>query len=203
MVKFEKNEELNKSFDTLIKQYSADDILREKIISKSREIIKLSKQSIFAFHRGDLSLAENNLEKTNKLILETFSLVEESSLREVGSFRASLEEFIEAISFGFFLKNNKIPTISDLELSFSIPYETYLSGLCDLSGELVRHAVDAATNNNTDLVDFIRLSVDELYGLFLKFSFRGGDLRKKFDSLRHNLSKLNDIMYDVHLRGKL
>ncbi len=195
------NKNLEKHFDKLIKKYTENDKFRETIIAKSREIIKLSKLSIYSFHRDDFSKGKELLSSAKKLIIETNKIINSSNLREVGSFRASLEEFIEGSALEFFLQHKTIPSLENLNLSFPIHDETYLLGLCDFSGELVRRAVSCATNNNPAEVELIKNTLEELYGLFLKFNFRSGELRKKFDSLRHNLSKVNNIVYDIKLRG--
>ena len=78
--------------------------------------------------------------------------------------------------------------------------EEYLLGLCDLAGELVRKAVKDSIKKNFDSVLEIRDFVEELYGEFLKFNLRNGELRKKSDSIRWNLNKLEELALDVSKR---
>ena len=40
----------------------------------------------------------------------------------------------------------------------------------------------------------------ELYGEFLNFDMRNGDLRKRFDSIKWNLRKLEDVSLEISLR---
>lgn len=195
------NKNLIKEFENLAKNYSLDDKYREQIISRSREIIKLSKQSIYSLHRNELKQAKKQLSKAEQEILKTNDLINNSSLKEVGSFRACLEEYVEAKGYLFFLENRKIPTREELKSPIPLHYDRYLLGLSDLSGELVRRCVSDATNNNVDNVKEIHTVVEELYGLWLKFDFRGGELRKKFDTLRFNLSKIQTIVYELHMRN--
>jgi len=72
--------------------------------------------------------------------------------------------------------------------------------LCDLAGELVRKAVKDSIKKNFDSVLEIRDFVEELYGEFLKFNLRNGELRKKSDSIRWNLNKLEELALDVSKR---
>ena len=194
------NENLSKEFKNLAEKYTLDDKTREEIIAKAREITKLSKQAIYNFHRDDVAKGQDLLQKATSLILETNELVQHSTLKEVGSFRASLEEFAEAKTFQYFLEHKKIPTRKELEFPIPIHYDTYLLGLSDFSGELVRRCVTCATNDKVDHVKEMYATVEELYGLWLQFNFRTSELRKKFDTLRYNLSKIETIVYELHMR---
>lgn len=194
------NKELVDEFSELVKTYDLDDKTREKIINNSREIIKFSKQAIYATHRDNVSESEKLLDSASEFIKATDNLVGNSSLKEIGAFRASLEEFIEAKAYLFFVNNGKIPTQEQMELPCEVHYETYLLALSDFSGELVRSCVTYATNDKPEKVKEIFSVLEELYGLFLQFDFRTGELRKKFDALRYNLSKVQTIVYELHMR---
>jgi hypothetical protein len=37
----------------------------------------------------------------------------------------------------------------------------------------------------------------------LDFDFRSGELRKKSDAIKWNLKKIEDILYDLKLQGKI
>ena len=198
--KLESNKNLIKSFEDLEKKYSTNDKLREEIIIRSRDIIKPSKQAIYSLHRNNIETAKKLIETAKKNITEIKNILEKSEFKEVGAFRNSLEEFIEATSFLFVIENKKIPTLEELELPLKVSTETYLLGLSDLTGELVRKSVTNATNKQYLEVEEFFFIVEELYGLFMKFNFRGGELRKKFDSIRYNLSKIQSIVYDIHMR---
>ncbi|GAG22250.1 unnamed protein product, partial [marine sediment metagenome] len=49
----------------------------------------------------------------------------------------------------------------------------------------------------------IKAFVDEIYGEFLKFDLRNSELRRKSDSIKWNLKKLEDVIFDITLKGKL
>ena len=54
-----------------------------------------------------------------------------------------------------------------------------------------------ATNRKFKEVEKIKDFVDDIYGEFLKFDLRNGNLRKKYDSVKWNLKKLEEVMYDI------
>lgn len=41
--------------------------------------------------------------------------------------------------------------------------------------------------------------VDALMGIFLRFDFRNGALRKKYDSLKYTLKKMENTLYELSL----
>ena len=53
---------------------------------------------------------------------------------------------------------------------------------------------------NTGAVYIIKELVAEIYEEFLKLNLRNGELRKKSDSIKWNLNKLEDIIYQLELR---
>jgi len=90
------------------------------------------------------------------------------------------------------IKDNKIQTLATLKVN----EEDYLMGICDLTGELTRKAVTIA-NKEPKEVEKIKDLVEEIFGEFIKFNLRNGELRKKADSIKWNLKKLEEIMYDI------
>ena len=164
---------------------------REQTIQKSRIIIQLSKQIIYSVHRDDLKSAENLIKEMQK---EMKSLPEHSYHTDMH--KVAIQEYVEAVCYFEFVKNNKLLTKKELNVNS----EHYLLGLCDLTGELVRKAVADVIKKKFDEIKKIKKLVDDIYGEFLKFNLRNGELRKKSDSIKWNLKKLEDIEYSLSLR---
>ena len=174
-------------------EYARGDKDREEIITQSRSILKSAKQAIYALHRNEPEEWKAKTQAAKKIIAQLQTIPQSAS---VGAFRAALEEYVEALAFAFVLEEHTLPTKKDLGLE-AVATETFLQGLCDCSGELVRKATAAATAGDTAQVETFMRLVQELQGGFLLFDFRGGELRKKSDSLRHNLAKLEQLNYEV------
>jgi len=169
------------------------DAKREELIKKSRDVLKLSKQLIYSVHRKDLEEASKILTglKKEKTTLDKIAS-SHKNLDSEGSYSEAMQEYVEALSYHGFIKNKKIPTISGLNVN----EEDYLMGICDLTGELARKAVTIAHKNPKE-VKKIKNLVEEIFGEFLKLNLRNGNLRKKSDSIKWNLKKLEEVMYDV------
>lgn len=187
---------LNKSeFRKIRNEMHNLDVIREDIIQTSREVINLSKQIIYAAQRNDIKNAAPLIKKINDKIkkLRKININIDANINAV-----AFQEYVEAIAFYEFVKNKKIPTRASLGVSA----EDYLSGLCDLTGELVRKAVYDVIHRKFDEAARIKELVHDIYGEFLKLHLRNGELRKKSDSIKWNLKKLEEVMYDISIKGR-
>jgi len=180
-----------KDFEDIGNDLKKFEELRELTIQGSRKIIQLSKQIIYSVHRDDMNSAEELIKDIKKELETLPDYNYDTDMRKV-----AIQEYVEAICYFEFVKNGKIPTRKELDVTT----EFYLLGLCDLSGELVRKAVADVINKNFDEVKKIKELVEEIYGEFLKFDLRNGELRKKSGSIKWNLTKLEDIEYRLSKR---
>jgi len=188
-----------KDFQRLKKHYDDEDVLREKIIKQSRDILKLSKQAIYSVHGNELSNAGSLLKNAKLHMTDMKKLVTKTqSLESVGAYNAAASEFAEAQAFYVFAKTGRILKSSEIAVS----NENYLLGMCDLTGELGRRAVLLAIAGKAKDVRNIRDAVEELFGEFLKFNFRNSELRKKSDSIKWNLKRIEEIVYDLSMKNK-
>ncbi len=177
-----------KEFAGIRKDLLQYDKKRESLIQNSRLIIKLSKQIIYALLRDDFKkaaiLAKKIKSDVKKLPSEDYS---------TGMKRVAFQEYVEAITLFDFIKSGKIPTRAAL----GVNTENYLAGLADLTGELMRMAVNKAIKKDYDKVLEIKELVAGIYGEFLQFELRNSELRKKSDQIKWNLQKLEDMIYRI------
>ena len=182
-----------KDFKKLRDEIHASDIKREQIIQASREIISLSKQIIYAVQRNDMKSAVFAIKKIKTKVdkLRRGNIALDTNINAV-----AFQEYVEAVAFYEFVRNGKIPTRASLDVSA----EEYLSGICDLTGELVRKAVYDVIHKRFDSAIKIKELVHDIYGEFLKLHLRNSELRKKSDAIKWNLKKLEEVMYDISMR---
>lgn len=188
-----------KEFEKLRKEVHGYDSEREKLIKKSRDVLKLSKQIIYAVHRDELVAAATlikNIEKEKKR-LEEIAKHSRALLFE-GSYKVAMQEYVEALLYYGFMKDGQLMDRDELRVRVN----HYLLGLCDLTGELVRKAVFLAGKGKIDRVVQIKELVDEIYGELLKFDFRDNEARRKFDSIKYDLRKLEDLVLDLTLKKR-
>ena len=187
---------LSKSeFSKIREEMHKTDLKREEIIQLSREIITISKQIIYAAQRNDLKAADSSVKNIKNKVakLKKINISADTNINSV-----AFQEYVEAIAFYEFVKNKKIPA----KASLGVSAEDYLMGLCDLTGELVRKAIYDVIHKNFNEAEKIKNLVNDIYGEFLKLHLRNGELRKKSDSIKWNLKKLEEVMYDISMKGR-
>ena len=188
------------NLEKIRKEMEKADKVREEVIRDGRKIIKTSKTAIGAVHRDELSLAETTLasmkEDLAKLKLKTDK---SPRLKYEGIFKVAVQEYVEALSLLEFVKSGKIIPYGD---AFDDP-EHYLMGLCDLSGELVRKAINSSIKENYDMAVRIRKVLEELYIEMSKFEFRNGELRRKYDGIKYDMKKLDDLVFQLKMKDKI
>ena len=182
-------------FNQLRSDIEQRDETRERIISSSRDIITLSKQVIYATHRKDMALAEHKLSemKTKIAALQKIDIPLDTNMATV-----AYQEYAEAGTYVHFMQKGTLASKHEL----GIDSESYLLGLCDLTGELMRKAVDDIINKNYEHAYKIRELVALIYGEFLQFNLRNSELRKKSDQIKWNLQKIEDLIYDVEMKKR-
>lgn len=190
---------INKTFFVKIKKnLELHQKERNEIIEKSRQILQLSKTAIFALHRHDTKQAEISITEAEVILKDLNKVYNKGNrLRFEGSYKAALEEYVEAKTFSQVMVGKELD-----ELEFeSIGPEEYINGLADLSGELVRQAILQATQGNYKVLDQYKLFTDEIVA-FLLTLYLTGQGRQKFDDAKRNLKRLEQIIYEVTLRNK-
>jgi predicted translin family RNA/ssDNA-binding protein len=187
---------INKKFiEQLKNDYQHQEDERHQIIALSNNVLFHSKKAIFALHRNDLALADNKLQEMEDILKKLDKDFGKERLEDEGSYRAAIEEYVEAKLLSFFIKGEDIDRIPGLNLRG----EAYLGGICDFIGELVRKATNEAAAGNFDQVGIIKKFADEMMEQLLDFDMTGY-LRTKYDQARGHLQKLEQMAYEIKLK---
>jgi predicted translin family RNA/ssDNA-binding protein len=189
---------INKKFiNKLRSDYSKSQSERRQIISVSNGILSDSKRTIFALHRGEIEAAEKNLtaiETELKKMEKNFGF---NRNEEEGSYKAAVEEYAEAKMFYYFLSGKKLDKFPEIKLDF----DSYIGGICDFTGEMVRYATNQAAAGNFDKVTKIKEEINSVIGELINFDL-SGYLRTKYDQCRSNLRKIEEMAYEIKLKIK-
>ena len=183
---------MNIDFSSVLKDFKKKSDSKENIFTVSRGIIKESKQAIYAVHQDDFSRAKKVLASMKIKLTKIRKISSNESIVKV-----AFQEYVEAACFYEISKDNKLPSMTSLKVSS----EEYLLGICDVSGELVRRAINKTFEGNYKELLNIKRILSGIYGELLKFEFGNGDLRRKFDKVKYDLIKIEEICLDLKLRG--
>ena len=86
---------------------------------------------------------------------------------------------------------------------FHLDLEDYLAGITQLSNELSRLVVNAVTHGDYQRPKRIAIFLNNLGAGFRLMNLKNNMLRKKFDSLKYDLTKVEEVVYDLSIRGLL
>jgi len=187
---------INKKFIQKLKQeYDAHESERRQIISLANVVLHDSKRVIFALHRGDAKKAGGSLVEIEKILINLEKKFGYARLAQEGAYKAGVEEYVEAKMLSKLIGGEKLDAIKGIEINA----ESYLSGICDLTGELVRQAVTRAAQGKYKEVVKIKNMIDEIMSELVEFDMTGY-LRTKYDQAKGNLRKIEQINYEINLR---
>ena len=114
-----------------------------------------------------LDEAERRLEELKETVWRKIAeeLRSEEDYQFIRAYSPGLQEWVEALSFYHFLRHGVIISHQDTEaqlrfspldtesssLSVSVPQSEYVLGLADLTGELMRHAINALGSGDMEV----------------------------------------------------
>lgn len=187
---------INKKFiQSLKKDHDEQNNQRRQIISLANVVLHDSKRVIFALHREDIKKAKDNLEAIEKILQKLEKKFGYERISEEGAYKAGVEEYVEAKMFYLLIIGKKIDKIKEVKLNF----DSYLGGICDLTGELLRQSINQAATGNLDEIVRIKNIINEIMGQLVEFNMTGY-LRTKYDQAKRNLRKIEQINYEVEIR---
>ncbi|CAG8709770.1 3931_t:CDS:2, partial [Funneliformis mosseae] len=192
---------------------------RERIIKCSRDITYLSKKLIFLAHRANQKTLKSVLEEAatkKKEILELFQQIS-CDLEDANYYRyhknisPAIQEYIEAVSFLEYLEHDRLIPKDNVDSDFKdqsgklflhVLAEDYVLGIADLTGELMRYAINSIGkgdhNRAIQVCQFLRILKAD-YDAF-KIPSKS-PLAKKMEGIKMNLAKVEDACYAFTIRG--
>lgn len=187
---------LNKKFiQQLKKEYARHEGERRQIISLANVVLHDSKRVIFSLHRDDMKLAEESLGNIEKILSDLDKKFGHARLAEVGAYKAGVEEYVEAKMFFMVITTGKIDKIKKLNLDV----DSYLGGISDTTGEMVRMAINQAAAGKMEAVEKTKQALNDIMAELVEFDMTGY-LRTKYDQAKNNLRKMEQVAYEVKIR---
>jgi predicted translin family RNA/ssDNA-binding protein len=117
------------------------------------------------------------------------------------SFLASLTLYIQTDKLP---TKDQVSTLLGLDIglvSLHLDIEEYLLGLCNLCNELSRLAVNSVTSEDYSRPVRIAEFLNSLHTGFRLLNLKNDNLRKRFDSIKYDLKKVEEVVYDLSIRG--
>jgi len=170
---------------------------RSRIVSRTHGLGREAKHAGFKLQRGEFKSALESLKAIEKELSALTKEAEKSGLRNEGSLKAVVEEYLESLYLYHVLQNKALP----MKLPFGVSADEQLGALADLTGELVRVATLEASRGNFKRIQAYRDATEELFGVLLQMDLHS-TLRSKRDDARRNLKRLEEIVYDLAIKKR-
>ncbi|XP_077286963.1 translin [Arctopsyche grandis] len=84
---------------------------------------------------------------------------------------------------------------------FHLDIEDFLMGLLELSSELARYAVNSVTHGDYSTPMQISHFISDLSAGFRLLNLKNDALRRRFDVLKYDVKKIEEVVYDLSVRN--
>ncbi len=84
---------------------------------------------------------------------------------------------------------------------FHLTIEEYLHSLITLINEMSRLAVNSVTIGDYEMPLMISKFIKELFSAFQVLNLKNDNLRRRYDSVKYDVKKVEEVVYDLSLRG--
>jgi translin len=175
--------------DRILANLEGINAARERALAETRQIVRLSANTIRAAHRGDFDEADTLLAEARTM---QDALSEElagyPSIYWSGYVRDAQKEFAEASLTLSILAGRDWPAPETLGVEDAV----YLNALGETAGELRRHALDAMRRWDLDRAEWTLGIMDDIYGLLVTVDYPDavtGGLRRTTDMARGVLER--------------
>lgn len=182
-------QELQTIIDAINHALESKNVVRDRTLSRSRELIRACANSIRATHRGEDDTAVELLTTARQLAAEMVAEAQEyPDVYHAGYTQDSLKELAEAHITRAIILQKEIPGPAEL----GVEHAAYLNGLAEAAGELRRFALDALRRGDVTQADRILGNMDDIYSLLVTVDFPSaltGGLRRNTDMVRGVLER--------------
>ncbi|KAJ2553614.1 Translin-1 [Coemansia sp. RSA 1933] len=95
----------------------------------------------------------------------------------------------------------RVNTTNDDITEFVITLEEYLHSVISMFSELSRLAVNSVIAGDIKRPQEISTFASELYSGFQLLNLKNDALRRRFDSIKYDIKKIEEVQYDLRVRG--
>ncbi len=184
--------------EKLAKELDEYDDLKDQVYDLSRKIIKSSKLCIYAVRRNNMDEARKHLEDMKKMREEVFKIARQNPrLSTINMIFNADQEFVEAASIYYFMKEGRFPTKEELNTTV----QEYIAGVMDAAGELLRIATDKMIAGDVEFAKKVKEVIEEIYLFMLHVNPRDYELRRKIDYVSNILNKLQEFIFYKEVMG--
>ncbi|GFP90789.1 translin [Phtheirospermum japonicum] len=210
---------LERQFEDFRHQLDDSGSLRERIRSVALEIesvTRIMQSSLLLIHQSRpipevLEKAKGQIIVLKELYSKLAEIIREfpgQYYRFHGDWRSETQTVVSLLAFIHWLETESLLLHSEAEeklglnpSEFGLDIEEYLIGICFMSNDLPRYVVNQVTAGDYDCPRKVLKFLTDLHAAFRMLNLRNDFLRKKFDGMKYDLRKVEEVYYDVKIRG--
>jgi translin len=181
--------ELSDIIDKINQALEAKSKVRDKTLSRSRELIRCCANAIRATHRGEIENTKTLLQTARDAAEEMITEAQTyPDIYHAGYTQDALKEFAEANITQAIILEQPLPTPESLKVEDA----AYLNGLAEAGGELRRFALDALRRGDVAEAERTLANMEEIYSFLITVDFPSGitnNLRRNTDMVRGVLER--------------
>lgn len=106
-----------------------------------------------------------------------------------------------------FLDADRLPDVEAvvklLGTDVRLTLDDFLVGVCDAVSDMVRLCTNRVIRNDFETPARCVVFASQIFDAFKELNFRNDFLRKRFDGLKYDVKRLEEIVYDLSIRGLL
>ncbi|KAL2533629.1 Translin family protein [Abeliophyllum distichum] len=212
-------EKLEKQFEELRSQLEDSGKLRERIRAVAMEIesaTRLMHSSLLLIHHSRsisdiLEKVKQQIGVLRELYNKLAEIIRECPdqyYRYHADWKSETQTVVSLLSFIHWLETGTLLVHTDAEeklglnpTEFGLDIEDYLIGICFMSNELPRYVVNQVTAGDYECPRKVLKFLTDLNAAFRMLNLRNDFLRKKFDGMKYDLRRVEEVYYDVKIRG--
>lgn len=180
---------LDATLARILEHFVEKNAARERALSASRTLIRMSANSIRAVHRGDFEKARAMLDEARQVRDDAVAaLAGHGDIYHAGFLHDAQKEYAEARTTLALLSGARMPTPEDL----GVEYPAYLNGIAEAVGELRRMLLDRLRDGRYDGCEELLTAMDDIYSVLVTIDYPDamtGGLRRTTDQTRGILEK--------------
>ncbi|KAK6152382.1 hypothetical protein DH2020_015017 [Rehmannia glutinosa] len=210
---------LEKQFEEFRHQLDDSGSLRERIRSVALEIesaTRLMQSSLLLIHQSRpipevLEKAKGQIVVLRELFSKLAEIIRECPgqyYRYHGDWRTETQTVVSLLAFMHWLETESLLLHAEAEeklghVSGYVLISRFCSdaGICFMSNDLPRYVVNQVTAGDYDCPGKVLKFLTDLHSAFRMLNLRNDFLRKKFDGMKYDLRKVEEVHYDVKIRG--
>ena len=173
----------------ILDNFAEKNAAREKALTASRTLIRMSANSIRAVHRGEFAEAERMLDEARQVRDDAVAaLAGHGDIYHAGFLHDAQKEYAEARTTLALLSGGAIPEPEAL----GVEYPAYLNGIAEAVGELRRMLLDRLRDGRYDGCEDLLRAMDDIYSVLVTIDYPDamtGGLRRTTDQTRGILEK--------------